>query len=304
MKIPSDCIQILLNYLENRKQCVKFHGQFSKLTTIISGVPQGSILGPMLFNFFVRDLKHNNDLCRTIKYADDTTILVPHFRNTSSCDLIKNEMDCVKSWCLARGLALNTEKTKVITISNRISKNITSFNVSELIAKAVTEVKLLGVHINSDFTWNLHFDKICKIFGSRLSALRTLKNALDKHELMQVYNSLLGSLIDYACPVFMTASKKNDTQVNRAICRAHKIICGNGCRKECLGTVQKRRNELSMRLYKIILSHSDHILNSMLPPESSHSKRRIIPHCTNSNRLSSFEIECSIQFNNYITIPK
>jgi ribonucleases P/MRP protein subunit RPP40 len=294
---PVTTSTFLLNYLKGRTQAVKYSGMQSDVAKVTSGVPQGSVLGPFLFNFFIRDLKHSNDKCITIKYADDTTILVPSYRCCANNDICSLEIQHVRNWCQKMGLKLNESKTKVMTINSNYRKTVEPDENVSSSASPVTNIKLLGVYFTQNFGWELQFEYLSKVLSSRLYALRILKKILSKSELLQIYKCLMGSLIDYACPLFLNATLANDEVLKRITKRAHKIICGPLCMEKCIPDITSRRLELSMIFFKKIIGNTDHVLRPYLPPQSNRSNRLIIPFCSKQKYINSFPIKCAIQYN-------
>ncbi len=151
--------------------------------------------------------------------------------------------------------------------------------------------------ITPNFCWDDHINSICKNFARRLHALRILKGVLNKNKMLQVYHCLLGTLFDYAAPLFMTANNKNNKQMDLCIKRAHRLICGPNCKELCINAVENRRMSLAMKKFTKILFNENHPLHSLLPHKSPRSERLIIPVCASNKRCQSFEIKCAIELN-------
>jgi retron-type reverse transcriptase len=105
------------NYLKNRKQIVKFNQIKSKDMTITSGVPQGSVLGPLLFLLYINDTQNCSNIISNILFADDTTIFYSHACLKTLNQTIQEEINKIAVWLNINKLSINTEKNKVYCIS-------------------------------------------------------------------------------------------------------------------------------------------------------------------------------------------
>ena len=141
------------SYLSNRKQLVCLDDYTSSLSTITTGVPQGSILGPLLFLIYVNDLSSSSTNTKCIMYADDTSLLIPYKLNScctiaTQTDFINNELKYVYDWLCANKLSLNTNKTKYMIFhftQRKLSNNdIPSIKIHEKQIERVETFKFLG----------------------------------------------------------------------------------------------------------------------------------------------------------------
>ena len=200
-----DFLHWTLSYLSERKQFVQVDGDQSKTVCVHYGVPQGSILGPVLFNLYVNDLQDTLQL-NTIQYADDTTIYNscrPANINCAETD-INNHLKLLSTWSSTNSLAANSIKTKyIICSSTRLSKlhNVQSHKSNIVFNDVQIEreksVKLLGVKIDEHLTWqNQLNDVISSCYGS-LSTLRKLKNFTTFTLRKQLVDAIIFSKIDY-----------------------------------------------------------------------------------------------------------
>ena len=107
------------NYLSNRKQLVKYNGVKSEEITITTGVPQGSVLGPLLFLLYINDIQYCSELVSIILFADDTNILYSDSCLEKLNEILQMEMNKIVTWLNVNRLSLNTAKTKLILFRDR-----------------------------------------------------------------------------------------------------------------------------------------------------------------------------------------
>ena len=161
----------IYSYLENRKQCVKINNINSNFQTIKSGVPQGSIVGPILFNIFFNDFFFF--LCNLFvhNFADNNTL--SSFARTvkNLVSILESESSCAINWFRDNSMIVNPDKFQVILLDKRNS----DWHLNE---KVVSNVKMLGAHIDSKLNFNLHINIICKSASDQLNTLVRLKRYL------------------------------------------------------------------------------------------------------------------------------
>ena len=178
-KISNETLLWFSSYLLNRKQKVVINNIESTTENIVCGVPQGSILGPLLFLMFINDLPLYTDNVNTDLYADDTTI----FQISNSQHFIEQNLQLalrkLSVWCKLNGMLLNTEKTKVMLITTlqkrlHLHDNILNLTFNNDTLKNVDNDKVLGVHIDNNLTWSIHIQFIVKKISSNLWLLSKL----------------------------------------------------------------------------------------------------------------------------------
>ena len=164
------------SYLSNRAQQVVINNSSSNSDDVVCGVPQGSILGPLLFLLFINDLpiSFKNSPISVDLYADDTTLYFTALdKNALETELQKGVGFSSHTWCLENGMLVNTEKTKLMLIASRQKRNSLidndlkiTFNNTDL--KNSSNEKILGVHVDQNFVWNNHFQHVSKKISSYL----------------------------------------------------------------------------------------------------------------------------------------
>ena len=151
------------NYLSNRKQFVSYNSCNSELKDIVCGVPQGSILGPLLFILYVNDITNTSDVLEFILFADDTTILYSHPNIENQINRINEELKEVTNWFKANKLSVNASTTNYMILGTpRMVSNMDELNVNVILDSTALEkvkhTKFLGVLIDDCLTWKNHID--------------------------------------------------------------------------------------------------------------------------------------------------
>ena len=152
--IGSKSLKLLASYLKNRTQCVKLGNIRSSHGNLMSGVPQGSVLGPHLFNIFVNDLVfYNVKKAKLSAYADDKQLYFSHREALTLQHTLNSELAIVSNWICDNGLILNTKKCESLlfrrpkTQRNQLNKEGISFSVNGTVIRPTISCKLLDVHI-------------------------------------------------------------------------------------------------------------------------------------------------------------
>ena len=217
------------NYLNGRKQRVKINDTFSDFKNIDLGVPQGSILGPLLFSIYINDFPEILNLFAVL-FADDTTIVIDHNENNQLQVIANKKLQSALEWFNTNELTLNAAKTRVIHFNNHEVPNlqINSTQIMNINSKNSEEktFKFLGFHINEKTTLDEHILCITKKILSANYALRNLKHTLEPREKRLVYYSLVQSNLEYGISIYgnnKNAVKKIISLQKRAICYVNGI---------------------------------------------------------------------------------
>ena len=188
----------IYSYLKSRKQCVSVNNIKSTFEEIISGVPQGSIVGPILFNIFFNDFFYFILVASAHNFADDNTL--SSFAKTieNLISILESESEIAINWFKNNHMIVNPGKFQAIIFDKHKGNHTNrTINISQKEIKAVAEVKLLGIEIDDKLNFNHHISNICKSAWNQLNALRRLKHLLGFKERKVLINNVVMSNFSY-----------------------------------------------------------------------------------------------------------
>ena len=262
--LHENIVHWVANYLTSRHQNVVVNGAISDSTPVLSGVPQGSVLGPLLFLIYVNDLASLpiSDRSQLVLYADDLLLFRPISNPSDYCHL-RDDIAAIEAWTWNNSLRFNTSKCKYMTISRKRSP-VTPTSPLLLNGTPIEKVKTfkyLGLLISSDLSWTSHIDSVCSKAKRILGLLyRRYYNLADDATIKQLYIALVRPHMEYACVVwdpYTHKSVKALEQVQAFACKmvSHRWDAGYEELLELLNipSLQERRIHLKLGLlYKII----------------------------------------------------
>lgn len=205
------------NYLSNRKQYVFINEATSSTLPILTGVPQGSILGPLLFLIYINDLHVCTDL-DIIHYADDTCIISPTvFQN------INFELEKMSNWLSVNKLSINISKTKYMTFHYH-QKPINKIQIPKLLINNenityVQDFTFLGIIFDETLSWNIHTHRVANKISQLSGLIRTLKLDFPQHILKLIHNSLVIPHLTYGVTLWGFNNCERIKMVHKCILR-------------------------------------------------------------------------------------
>ena len=213
-------LRFLYSYLSNRKHIVRISSSFSEWLELVLGVPQGSVLGPILFNIFINDLLFSVDGSDICNFADDNTLYVCDSSIDNVMRRLNADMSTISEWFKRNYLVVNPEKFQLIFPGTENSN--LSITVGSCIVPSAKVVKLLGISFDNQLTFYPHVKEVCKKASQKIKALLRIRNYLSQSQTDLLLNSYIMSAFNYCPLVWMFCSKQAHNLINathrRALC--------------------------------------------------------------------------------------
>ena len=194
--------KLLESYLSNRKQFVVFDDINSQVLDLKTGVPQGSILGPLLFLIYINDIVKSSNFLKFILFADDhddTTIFAPiNTNNKETANIINMELEKIITWLKLNKLSLNISKTKFY-IFHKVQRKISipEIQIENTVISNTKVVDFLGFRLDENLNWNDHIEKLSCKLSRTLGIINKMKYVLPINVLLQLYSSLFLPHVHY-----------------------------------------------------------------------------------------------------------
>ena len=292
------------SYLTERYQCVKIGSTLSNLKKLLFGVPQGSVLGPLLFSLYTSPLSTLIGRHKGVNfhfYADDTQLYVHlSHRNVSAFDKLNRCLQDVKELMSSSKLKLNPDKTEFILFgSKKQRERLSACFPIDILGNPLhpTEsVRNLGVWFDSDFSFSKHVQKVCKGCFCQLRDFRSIRQFLTQDAAVSVGNAFVSSRLDYCNSLFRSLSKTSLHRLQSIQNCAARIVT-NLCRYTHITPVLRKlhwlpvqfRSEfkLATLVYKFI--------HTGFP-------KYFAPHL--STYRTTYNTRCSQSVANFLNVPK
>lgn len=221
--IQGNALKLIKNYVSDRKQFVKFRDQTSNQYIVRCGVPQGSILGPLLFILYINDLPNASSLIEPILFADDTSIFYSHKDLNQLILTLNSELDKISTWMKANKLSVNLKKTNYILFRPSQKKIPTSAPVlvDNQIIQLKQRTKFLGIYIDENLTWKTHVNYICSKISKTSGIIYKARYYLTSEAKLSIYYALVYPYITY-CNIIWSSTYP--TTLNRLFLLQKRVV--------------------------------------------------------------------------------
>jgi len=213
-------LTLIYSYLNEREQRIKIDNTYSKWGKISYGVPQGSVLGPLLFNIFLCDLFMFLPETNIANYADDNTPYCTGKNVTEVLSNLEHISNVLLEWFPNNGMKANADKSHLLIKSD----DICSMKVGNKEIINSQYEKLLGVKIDKDLGFNCHVESLCKKASQKLNALCRLAYSMTFHQRKLIMNSFILCHFSYCPLIWMFHSRKLNERINKIHERALRVV--------------------------------------------------------------------------------
>ena len=304
--ISGPLLRWFFSYLSNRHQRARvvLDGSTSSQADVTSGVPQGSILGPLLFILYM-DYINCVPLSPTTKlllYADDILLYCPIWQ-TSDVSTLQSDVDSISQWVTLSGLRLNVAKSKLLLLSRQRHPPTISLLVGGSLIPQVQSVVYLGVTLSGDLSWAKHIDNVCSKAKRQLGFLHRQFYHAGPPCLIQLYKSLVLPILDYCSCVWDPHFATHENKLESVQALAAKIATKqwNSNYNDLLKLLSWPRLSIRRKKQKVSLCHRIISGHSIIPPSffsphpsphlrHNHHMPLSYPKIRTSAHLSSFSV--------------
>jgi len=280
--IRGNLLTWLENFLTHRTQRVVIDGHSSSTSNVTSGVPQGSVLAPLLFLCFINDLP-DGIRSRIKLYADDV-LLYSTITSPDDCHRLQADLKILEQWAKKWNMIFNPSKCEFLRVSNKVNNIHMSYYIQNQMIKEVSHAKYLGVTIDQHLTWNEHIRQITSKANNVKNFLQRNIRACPVNVKATCYCSMIRSILEYASIVWSPYTQRNIQLIESVQRRSARFTLNdyspynsvtNMLTRLDWNSLENRRNELRLQmLYKIIHQLVDIDTNGLLSPRPHYHSTR------------------------------
>ena len=288
MNLDESVTDWVRSYLMDRQQRVFANNTYSSYQTIVQGVPQGSVLGPLFYIVYANDLSKIFKNCKFALYADDTVLYTSNRDTVTSVRKLQEDIDALSVWCQENGITVNAEKTKVMVFGSKnclakIAPEEIDLKFGQTTLQTVSSYTYLGLTLDNHLNYNSHVNKIISSVTSKLNQFRRMRHFLTVKAALMVYKGMLLPLLEYG-DVFLTGA----SVANR---KRLQILQNKGLRCALNKDISTSSDDLHAEasLLKLKYRREQHILNFMYDiaqdPSSRKSKSKLSVKTRSSDKV-------------------
>ena len=243
---------LMQDYLSNRTQRVFCNNTLSDSLSVSCGVPQGSILGPLLFLIYINDIYKSSALLKFIMFADDTTLLFTSKSISNLNTIINTELNKVCDWLKTNKLSINVSKTNYIVFKKNLPLDSIKIHINNLCINQVLSTKFLGVIITSDMTWKEHIRTVTTNISRTIGVITRIRYKISYKTALLLYDTLILSQLNYCNLIWASTYKTSLLKLYSLQKRALKICYGKTQKTNpqststCSQSIYTKTNRLSI----------------------------------------------------------
>ena len=231
------------SFLHGRTQSVLVDGSSSTPSPVTSGVPQGTVLGPLLFLVYINDINtHLSEGSKIRLFADDS-LLYRTIRNAEDSATLQSDLDTLQTWERKNKMEFHPDKCQVLRITNKTTPIQVTYNIHNTPLTVVPHAKYLGVHIDSKLSWNVQCTSLCNKANSTLAFLQRNLSSCPQDVKAKCFNTLVRPILEYGCSVWDPHQAGQIASIEKIHKRAARFVTSNYTLTE--GNTAKNMNTLS-----------------------------------------------------------
>ena len=242
------------SFLSNRLQHVVVDGCISGANKVLSGVPQGTVLGPLFFLIYINDIADNLSPGTSIRLFADDSLLYRIIKSEQDVAILQKDLDTLQRWETKNKMEFHPGKCQVIRVTNKVGPILGSYNIHGVTLQFFNAVKYLGVTIDAKLSWKEQCDNVCRKAHFMLSFLERNFFRCPPKVKEQCYFALVRPLLEYGCTAWDPYRLGQIEQLEKVNKRAARFVTGNSLREH--GNTQKNMETLGWPPLYIRRSHN------------------------------------------------
>ena len=257
-------------FLTNRQQGVVIRGTCSNWSPVKSGVPQGTILGPILFLIYINDI--SDSISSKVKlFADDTKVYRVLNDITNNESTLQSDLNSLSTWATKWQLTFNPEKCEIMRITHKRDDSKPSYSFCGKVLSQVNSTKNVGITVCSDLSWSHHVSATVSKANKVLVLIKRTVGTTNPATFSTLYISLVRPILEYAIPVWSPYLVKDIMALEKVQRRASRLALGqkqremtykDRCKTLNWPTLEKRRKYLSLvGCYKTVFELNGSLFN-------------------------------------------
>ena len=296
--IQGPLLDWITSFLLNRSQYVIVDGCTSKPKDVLSGVPQGTVLGPLLFLIYINDIGDNLSPGTKLRLFADDSLLYREIKSILDSYILQKDLDALQAWEIENKMEFHPLKCQVLRLTNKLNPIINPYNIHDVTLKVYDSVKYLGVTIDSKLTWKDQVSNVYNKANFMMSFLECNFYRCPPHVKEQCYFALVRPILEYGCSAWDPYRAYQIDQLEKINKRAARFVTGNYKREhgntlknmETLGwpPLSERRSRQKLTMLFKIRSNLIHIPSSDLIQNPRKADNFLVPSSSVDSHLYSF----------------
>ena len=215
------------SFLVGRKQSVIVDGQTSPPSNVLSGVPQGTVLGPLFFLVYINDISRGLSKGTTIRLFADDSLLYRPIKSLKDCEILQHDLNTLQNWEKIWKMEFHPGKCNLLQITNKKNPFDFTYNIHNTPLDKVDSAKYLGVVVDSKLNWKPHYSHVIKNCKNTLSFIRRNLPKAPRFIKSRCYTTLVRPKAEYACAVWDPHQKIHIDRIERIQKSAARFVTGN-----------------------------------------------------------------------------
>ncbi|KAK3106955.1 hypothetical protein FSP39_003887 [Pinctada imbricata] len=289
------------SFLSERTQSVVVNGESSPSVDVQSGVPQGSVLGPCLFVFYINDMPAG--INSTVRLFVDDTIAYLTISSDADHQTLQEDLNKLAKWKETWKMAFHPDKCQVFTISRKNTTSLYQYTLHGHVLEHVTSAKYLGLNITSDLRWGEHIFNVCNKANRTIGFLRRNLNISSTSVKENAYKTLVRPIVEYASSAWDPFTHKDKHRLGKVQRRAARYVKNNqrniSSVSNIINTLQwksleeRRREGRLCMMYKITnnlvdVNKEGRLKQPIRRSRNTHDRSYMVPSCSSDYRKESF----------------